>query len=83
MIPIIANIIYYSVEISNCNKDISRASYETYIGDCTYNGEAVILEDLDLNIYVGKYNSIVPEGTNYGKCIYSKHAKVIVYWEAM
>ncbi|MBE5922658.1 MAG: hypothetical protein E7269_07895 [Lachnospiraceae bacterium] len=83
VIVIIVDIVWTSLTIANCNADIREASYETYIGECEYNSSSVKLKECSLNIFVGKGHDIVPSGTNYGKCIYSKHARVIVYWEAI
>lgn len=62
---------------------IANNSYVTYIGVCEYESESVELVGEKVTIYVGKGHEIVPRGTNYGKCIYSKHSKVIVYWEPL
>jgi hypothetical protein len=83
VLPIVAILFYFPYTIVECNLDISNASYETYIGDCTYEGKTIKLEGQGLSIYVGKYNEIVPSGKNYGKCIYSRRSKVIVYWESL
>ena len=83
IIPLIFGIIYFSFDIANCNKDIQDNSYETYIGECEYTSTSVKLKDLNLSIYVGKGHEIVPRGINYGKCIYAKHSKVIVFFESL
>ncbi len=81
LIPILAMVLYYSLVISWCNTDISEGSYVTYVGVCIYESETVTLEDINLRIYVGNGHEIVPDGQHYGKCIYSKRPKVIVFWE--
>lgn len=83
LIPMIVALVYFSVVIVNCNKDISANAYETYIGICTYESESVNLKEAEIFIYVGKGHEIVPHGDNYGKCIYSKYSKVIVHWESL
>lgn len=83
LIPIAAVLIYFSIVVINCNADIANNSYVTYIGVCEYESESVELVGEKVTIYVGKGHEIVPRGTNYGKCIYSKHSKVIVYWEPL
>ena len=83
LIPILFAIICSSIEVINCNKDIMHSAYEVYVGNCIYESETVTLEELDLKIHVGLHHTIVPYGDNYGKCIYSKYSKVIVYWESI
>lgn len=82
-IPLIISITTIGIQINKYNLDIANASYETYIGYCTYKSESVRLQEKKLSIYVGKGHMRVPHGTNYGKCIYSKRSKVIVYWEPL
>lgn len=81
LIPVLAIVVYFSLVVSWCNTDISTGSYVTYVGMCVYESETVILEDHDLRIYVGNGHEIIPDGQNYGKCVYSKYSKVIVFWE--
>lgn len=83
LIPTMLVLIYFSMVVVNCNKDISLNAYETYIGTCIYQSESVELVEQKIHIYVGKGHEIVPYGENYGKCIYSKYSKVIVYWEQL
>ncbi len=81
LVPVLAMVLYFSLVISWCNTDISEGSYVTYIGMCTYESETVILEDIDLHIYVGNGHEAIPDGQHYGKCVYSKRSKVIIFWE--
>lgn len=83
LVPIIAIIVYSSVVLINCNKDINDDLYEVYVGNCTYESETVTLEDNGLKFNVGIGHELVPAGESYGKCIYSKNSKVIVYWESI
>ena len=82
-IPLIIAMITIGIQINKYNLDIANASYETYIGYCTYESNAVRLHERKLSIVVGKGCTRVPRGTNYGKCIYSKRSRVIVYWESL
>ena len=79
----ILTIIICLIEVNNCKLDIQNCDYETYTGTCTYQSESVKLEESGLSIYVGKGHTTVPKGTHYGKCTYSKRARVIVDWEAL
>lgn len=81
LLPIFAIIVYSSVVIINCNKDIHDDLYEVYVGNCTYEAETVTFEDNGLKFNVGMGHEFVPQGESYGKCIYSKNSKIIVYWE--
>lgn len=83
LVPLFAMIIYFSSVVVQCNLDIFESSFVTYVGICKYESETVILEEENLRIYVGNGHELVPSGRNYGKCVYSKHAKVIVFWEAI
>ena len=49
LIPMIVTLVYFSVVIVNCNKDISTSAYETYIGICTYESESVNLKEAELS----------------------------------
>lgn len=83
LLPMVLVLIYFSVVIASCNKDIATNAYETYTGICTYESEAVYLAEAQISIYVGKGHEIVPPGDHYGKCIYSKRSKVIVDWQLL
>lgn len=83
IILIVINIIYSLIVIKNCNEDITSGSYEIYIGNCSYKERTVTLQGLNLKIRVSGGHDIVPHGDSYGKCIYAKHSKVIVYWEEL
>ena len=83
IVLIAINIIYSLIAVKNCNEDIASGSYETYIGNCSYKERTVTLQELNLKVRVSGGHDIVPHGDGYGKCIYAKHSKVIVYWEEL
>ena len=83
IVLIAINIIYSLIAVKNCNEDIASGSYETYIGNCSYKERTVTLQELNLKVRVSGGHDIVPHGDSYGKCIYAKDSKVIVYWEEL
>ena len=83
IIPVAAVLIFYPVKIYECNADIKESAYTEYMGNVEYSVSSVKLLDKDLSIFVGKAHEIVPAGLNYGKVIYSKRSKVIVYYTSV
>ena len=83
LIPLACILIYMAVDISNYDADLSGNTYVEYIGQCRYESETVTLENTGEKIYVGKGHIFVPQGESYGRCIYSEHAKVIVFFEPL
>ena len=71
----------FSIKIAQCNKDIRDLSYEEYVGIVEYSSSSIKLDNSNITIFVGKGHELVPYGAHYGKIIYSKHSKVIVFWE--
>lgn len=82
IIPLLATILVFSVQIHKCNLDIDNNLYDTYIGEVEYSSSSVKLKD-EFSVYVGKGFELIPKGKHIGKCIYSHNAKVIVYWEEL
>ena len=83
IIPAMAVLIFYPIKIYECNADIKESAYTEYIGNVEYAAPSVKFLDKDLSIFVGKGHEIVPAGKNYGKVIYSKRSKVIVYYTSI
>ena len=82
IIPIIISLLYFSVRILQCNKDLKNESYVEYVGTVEYSSPSVKFIDSNMTVYVGKGHEIIPKGKHYGKVIYSKESKVIVFFES-
>ena len=81
IIPVAFVLLFFPIKIFECNKDIKETAYVEYIGQIEYSESSVKLIDDALSIFVGKGYEKIPKGTSNGKVIYSKRAKVIVYYE--
>ena len=83
IIPIVLILIFFPTKLYQCNKDVEETAYVEYVGQVKHSESSVRLIDDDLSFFVGKGHEKVPKGTNYGKVIYSKRSKVIVYYEQL
>ena len=83
LIPIAAIFIVYPVQICRCDNDIKNNAYVEYVGKVEYSSSSVKFIDGGFYVFVGKGHEIVPDGSSYGKVIYAKQSKVIVYYEKM
>lgn len=83
LIPIALILIIYSIKIYECDVDVREQAYVEYIGQVKYSESSVKLIEDKISIYVGKWSEKVPEGTSYGKVIYSKRSKVIVFYKSL
>lgn len=83
IIPIAAIFIVYPVQICRCDNDIKNNAYVEYVGKVEYSSSSVKFIDGGFYVFVGKGHKIVPDGLSYGKVIYAKQSKVIVYYEKM
>lgn len=83
VIPIIAILVYFPVKIVQCNRDVKNLAYEEYIGEVEYSSSSVKFHDADFSVFVGKGHEIVPAGKHYGKVVFSRESRVIVYYEQL
>lgn len=83
IIPLIAIVIYFPIEINKCNVDLNQELYTEYVGQIEYSSSSVKFKDENFTVFVGKGFELIPRGENYGRCIYSSNSKVIVYWEKL
>lgn len=81
IIPIIFILIFFPTKLYQCNMDVEETTYMEYVGQIKYLESSVKLIDDDLSFFVGKGQEKVPKGTSYGRVIYAKRSKVIVYYE--
>ena len=82
LIPLLLTLIYFPMKVCQCNHDINNSAYETYVGNVEYSESSVKLVDESISFFVGKGHEIVPPGKGYGKVIYSRKSRVIVYYES-
>lgn len=82
VIPLIFILVFFSVQIYQCNYDVTHTSYETYNGSVEYSESSIKLIDEDITIFVGKGHEIVPQGNSYGTVIYSTKSHVVVFYSS-
>ena len=80
LIPLIFILIFFPIQIYQCNYDVTYTSYETYNGPVEYSESSIKLIDDDVTIFVGKGHEIVPQGNSYGTVIYSTKSHVVVFY---
>ncbi len=80
LIPVLIAVLYFSIQIHQCNLDVNNHLYDTYVGEVEYSSSSVKIKD-KFSVFMGKGFELIPQGKHYGRCIYSHNAKVIVSWE--
>lgn len=80
LIPLIFILVFFSIQIYQCNYDVTHTSYETYTGAVEYSESSIKLIDENTTIFVGKGHEIVPRGSSYGTVVYSTKSHVVVFY---